>query len=71
MKKLLLKVTGMTCDGCANSVKKALSNVDTVKDVNVDRKNDNVSLTYDEDKVEEAAIVHAIEKIGYKVNRDN
>ncbi len=70
MKKLLLKVTGMTCDGCANSVKRALSQLN-VKDVEVDRNNDKVSLSYDEDSVEEAAIVHAIEKIGYRVNRDN
>jgi len=71
MKKLLLKVTGMSCGGCENSVKNVLSKLDTVYDLEVDHNQDKVSLSYDENVLEEAAIVQSIEKLGYTVNRDN
>lgn len=42
------KVSGMTCEGCANVVNKLLSNVESVKNVQVDLNQKEVALETDE-----------------------
>jgi copper chaperone len=59
-----LRVDGMTCSGCANSVKKAVQMVDGNADVNVDLVSKTVSVKSDAalDKVKSA-----IDGAGYTV----
>lgn len=65
-----IKIDGMTCDDCANAVKKALSRVPNVdpKTVTVVLKENKASIVLKEAaKDSEAAIRKAIEGVGMKV----
>ena len=47
-------ITGMTCNGCANTVKKLLSNVKGVQDAQVSLDENTVDVTRDENVTLEA-----------------
>lgn len=68
MKKLTLDVTGMKCEGCANTVDAALSRVDGVRRVEVSLEDARAALVLD-DTVSETEIVAAVEEAGYGVRR--
>jgi copper chaperone len=68
MEQLTLTVTGMTCSGCENAVKRALSMLDGVSDVTASHKDNRVTLTYDASRVDRAAIARRIEDAGYQVS---
>lgn len=42
-------VTGITCAGCEKKVKKALAEIPAVKEVNIDRSSETVTVTMDTD----------------------
>lgn len=65
MKKLTLQVSGMKCDGCANTVGAALSRVDGVRRADVSLGDEQVDLVLD-DGVEKEALVRAVEEAGYR-----
>jgi copper chaperone len=67
MEQLALTVTGMTCSGCENAVKRAVSLLDGVADVTASHLDDRVTLTYDATKVDRASIAKRIEDAGYHV----
>lgn len=67
MEQLTLTVTGMTCGGCENAVKRAVSSLDGVSDVSASHRDSRVTLTYDASKVDRAAIAKRIEDAGYSV----
>jgi copper chaperone len=62
MANLILTVDGMTCGGCANSIKKALAGVPGVAEVEVDL----VSVQHD-GNADEGALRSAIENAGFDV----
>lgn len=62
----LIKVEGMSCSHCANAVRKALSELKGVRDVNVDLAMGRASFEHDEE-LDMDAVRHAIEKAGYRV----
>ncbi len=64
---LQLHVTGMTCGGCENAVKRALMQLDGVKEVTASHQDERVQVTYDGDRVQLPLIRERIEKIGYRV----
>ncbi len=64
---LQLHVTGMTCGGCENAVKRTLMQLDGVKEVIASHQDERVQVTYDRDRVQPPAIRERIEKIGYGV----
>lgn len=64
---ITLDVTGMTCGGCENAVKRALSQVDGVSDVRPSHQARTVHLTYDPSKVDLAAVKSRIRALGYQV----
>jgi copper chaperone CopZ len=66
--QLTLTVTGMTCGGCENAVKRAVSMLDGVSDVTASHRDNRVTLTYDASKVDRAAIARRIEEAGYSVH---
>jgi len=67
MEQLILTVNGMTCGGCENAVKRAVSSLDGVSEVSASHRENRVTLTYDSSKVDRAAIAKRIEDTGYTV----
>jgi copper chaperone len=61
---LKLKVTGMTCGGCASSVTRAIKAVAPAVEVKVDLKSGEVAIT---GAAQKSAVVAAIEDAGYDV----
>lgn len=59
-----IKVSGMTCGGCVNSVTKALKSLDSEAKVNVDLKEQLVKIESAKAKSE---ILETIEDAGYSV----
>jgi copper chaperone len=64
---LQLTVNGMTCGGCENAVKKALSQIDGVEEVSASHAAHLVGVTYDTGKVTPAVLKARIEALGYEV----
>ncbi|HSB33056.1 MAG TPA: copper ion binding protein [Nitrospirota bacterium] len=67
MAKKTLKIQGMTCNHCAMRVSKALKSVPGVQDAQVDLKNGEASVTFDESKVTQENMSKAVVEAGYKV----
>ena len=67
MDDLTLKVTGMTCGGCENAVRRALSMIDGIQDVTASHAGHAVTLKYDPAKIAPATIAQRIELLGYHV----
>lgn len=65
MKTVTLSITGMNCEGCANSVKSALSQLAGVHDADVSLAEKKVVLEID-DTVEATDLVGAVEVAGYQ-----
>lgn len=62
-----LKVTGMTCGGCAAAVKSAAKKVDGVTEANVSYEKGLAEVTYDPAKTNPKAIAQAVtERSGFK-----
>jgi copper chaperone len=68
MEQLVLTVTGMTCGGCENAVKRAVSRLDGVTQVTASHQDNQVVVDYDAARATRAAIADAISKAGYHVN---
>ncbi len=58
----------MTCDGCVNSVTKALKGVAGVQEANVDLAGAKATVTFDASKTNVAALKEAVEEAGYDVD---
>lgn len=63
-KTVTLKVTGMTCAGCANHISASLDKLDGVIGHEVKYPGDIATVKYDPDKTSEKDIIAAIEKTG-------
>jgi copper chaperone len=68
MEQLILNVTGMTCGGCENSVKRAVARIDGVAQVTASHSDNRVVVEYDAAKADRARIADAITKAGYTVS---
>ncbi len=66
MKTITLSVTGMSCGGCAASVKRVLDSTEGVVAISVNHEEDSVILKYAETEVTLDSIIDKIEKLGYK-----
>lgn len=66
MKKIELKIEGMTCNHCVMQVTKAIKTIDGVRVVDVQI--GKAILEYDDNLVAINRIIEAIEEEGYKVN---
>ncbi|KKK34978.1 copper chaperone CopZ [Salinicoccus sediminis] len=62
-----IKVEGMTCGHCKSSVEGALNKLEGVNGAEVSLEDNQVSVDYQKDKVDDAAMVDAIEGQGYDV----
>lgn len=65
MEKITLNVNGMSCGHCESAVKKALSELDGVKDVLVDLAGKTVTVEFE--KISTYEIKNTIEDLGYDV----
>jgi copper chaperone len=65
--RLQLRVTGMSCGGCENAVKRAVAKLDGVREVTASHKDERVEVVYEAGPTGKAAITRAIEAVGYHV----
>jgi P-type Cu+ transporter len=66
MKTVEYYVTGMTCGGCASSVRRVVSRNKGVSDVEVENMENRVVVTYDENLVDDELIMSQINRLGFK-----
>jgi copper chaperone len=60
-----MTVTGMTCGGCENAVKRTLMKLDGVETVSASHSENAVTAVYDSSRVTPDAMKRAIEALGY------
>lgn len=56
-RKLILKISGMTCDGCATTIKSFVDKVDGVLSASISYPKKKGEIIYESDKVNKDAIV--------------
>jgi copper chaperone len=57
----------MTCGGCENAVKRALQQIDGVREVSASHSANQVGVSFDADRVTRAMLKERIEALGYQV----
>lgn len=62
-----IKVEGMTCGHCKSSVEGALNKLEGVNSAEVSLEDNQVTVEYQEDKVDDTEMSDAIEEQGYDV----
>jgi copper ion binding protein len=67
MEQVTLNVTGMSCGGCENAVRRAVGSIEGVTTVTASHKNHRVTVEYDPAKASLARITQAIGTAGYQV----
>ena len=65
MQNVTLKIDGMTCGGCVKSVTRVLSQLDGVAQADVSLEKAQAIVNFDENKVQLAALVEAVEDAGF------
>ena len=65
--KVQMTVTGMTCGGCENAVKRAVCQLAGVEEVTASHAANQVDVTFDGSKVNAGMIRERIETLGYSV----
>jgi copper chaperone CopZ len=68
-KQVKLKITGMTCGGCANHIHRALSETKGVVDMEVKYPGDSAIITYKPNEIKFEEIIRTIEKSGYNAKK--
>lgn len=66
MKRMNLKVEGITCSGCAVDVATALKNNDGIVDADASYSTGNVNIDFDPDEIDEKQVLDLIKKLGLK-----
>jgi copper chaperone CopZ len=64
---LTLRVTGMTCGGCENAVKRAVAKLPGVAEVNASHQQQQVTVDFDEAQTTADSIKGRITALGYQV----
>jgi len=67
MKSVTLKVEGMSCGHCVNSIEGALNNKTGVDQVKVNLESGTVDVTFDEKEITQETIEKEIEEQGYEI----
>lgn len=65
MKTVVIPVEGMTCVACAARVKKALTSIDGVGDVQVGLAEGGARVSFDQSRVTNDQLIVAIDELGY------
>jgi len=64
-----LAVPEMDCPSCAGKVDSGLERLDGVTDAALDPMSGTATVTYDPERADEAAVIAAVEAVGYEVVR--
>lgn len=64
------QVTGMTCAACASRIEKILTRTDGVIEVQVSLATNKARVAYDDQQIDDEAIIARIEKLGYQARPD-
>ena len=70
MQTEIIKVTGMTCGGCTNTITRALVAIDGVHNVNVSLAGGEAKVDFDENMTSPEKLIAAVQEAGYGVNED-
>lgn len=65
MTTIKLKISGMTCASCANSIDKVLNSEPGIVEAKINLANDTGSIVFDEAQIQSDAVLDLIETIGY------
>ena len=66
MKKVLLKIGGMTCSACSSGIEKYLNRQDGIESASVNLVMNNANIQYDEQKIDLPQIEKFIQKAGFE-----
>ena len=66
METTVMKITGMTCMGCVNSVKKVLNALDGVHSSEVSLEQAQATVVYDAARAQPAQFKRAVEDAGFE-----
>jgi len=67
METKIIKIEGMTCGGCVNSVKNVLQKIPGVSSVDVSLEQGSAKVQYDAAKTDTSQFREAIENAGFEV----
>jgi len=67
MEKVTIKVEGMKCDGCANTLRKDLEDVKGVSAAETSHSNKSATVTFDKNLIDVEAFHAAIHDAGFSV----
>ena len=67
MQMMTLKIEGMHCDGCAQTIKTLVEREEGVRAADVSYKDGEARVLYDPQAIDHDRIVAAIQKPGYRV----
>lgn len=67
IQQVKLKIKGMTCEGCTETVNLALSKLPGILEYQTDYKTGSSAVKFDNSKTSEKAIVNAVNETGFKV----
>ena len=67
MQRIILPVTGMTCQGCIQSVERAVAKVDGVVVARARLKPGEVLVRFDEGRTSEGVLVDTVRRAGFDV----
>ncbi|MDO8740761.1 MAG: heavy metal translocating P-type ATPase [Candidatus Woesearchaeota archaeon] len=68
--KTTIKITGMHCASCANTIEKALKRAKGVINTNVNFATEKATVEFDENKTNQEGVEKTIEKTGYKIIKE-
>ncbi len=71
LKKISLKITGMTCASCAQNIEKALIKTDGVKNASVNFSFEKASVEYDSARVTPQRLENVVTSLGYGVAKSD
>lgn len=63
--KLTMKISGLHCENCCNTIERALSKIKGISLTKVDLEENEVLINYDENKAELEKIRNTIRKAGF------
>jgi copper chaperone len=69
MERIVLSVTGMTCQGCVQSVERAVSKVDGVVVARAKLDPGEVKIRFDEGRTSSSALAEAVRTAGFGVSQ--
>ncbi len=67
MKRMNLKVDGITCSGCAVDVASVLKNADGVLGAEASYADGTVTVDYHPDEIDEKQVIGLVKKLGLKI----